>query len=301
MQQINGNSYYFQSQVSIGGYKVGHQLLLIDTGNDDSSIRKAIRNFDNIEVIGIFNTHSHADHCGGNAYIQKNFNVNTYCPEVEHAFVQNPILEPTYLYGAHPLETLQNKFLMAKPSKVTHIIESEAPIDVLFKEGTHRFIPISLKGHSPNQYGFLSPDDIAYLGDALIACEMIDKHPLIFTYNVAEHYKSLERLKTLSAKGYVIAHGGFYTQIDDLINANIQALNATQYHLLNALVDAPMTIDQLHNMLSNVYHLNETLPLHILNRSVIKAHISYLVDLKHVQLEIEKGILYVKKLEPVQK
>lgn len=295
MQQILGQSYYFPSQVAIGGYKVGNQLLLIDTGNDDSSIRKAIRGFENIEVVAIFNTHSHADHCGGNAYIEKQYHAPVYCPELEQDFVQNPILEPTYLYGAYPIETLKNKFLMAKPSKVTHIIDSEAPICVSFNGENHSFTPISLKGHSPNQYGFITPDGIAYLGDALISTEMVTKHPLIFTYHVAEHYKSLERLKTLSAKGFVIAHGGYYDQIDALITSNIQALNSTQSLLLNALDQSPHTFDQLHEMLYTAYGLNETVPLHILNRSVLKAHIAYLVDLKLVHLDVEQGKIILKK------
>lgn len=295
MQKILGQSYYYPAQVAIGGYKVGNQLLLIDTGNDDSSVRKAIRDLENIEVIGIFNTHSHADHCGGNAYIQKQYNAPVYCPEVEQDFVQNPILEPTYLFGAYPIETLKNKFLMAKPSKVTHIIDSETPISVIFNGENHTFKPISLKGHSPNQYGFLTQDGIAYLGDALISSKMVAKHPLIFTYHVAEHYKSLERLKTLAAKGFVIAHGGYYDHIEDLIESNIHALDLTQTHLLNALNHSPHTFDQLHEMLYKTYDLTENVPLHILNRSVLKAHIAYLVDLKCIQLDVEQGKLILKK------
>lgn len=295
MQQISGHSYYFPSQVAIGGYKVGNQLLLIDTGNDDSSIRKAIRDFENIDVVGIFNTHSHADHCGGNAYLQKQYNAPVYCPRLEHAFVEEPILEPTYLYGAYPVETLKNKFLMAKPSKVTHIIDSESLLSVSFEDEVHTFTPISLKGHSPNQYGFVTPDDIAYLGDALISTEMVTKHPLIFTYHVAEHYKSLERLKNLSAKGFVIAHGGYFDQIDDLIDSNIQALNSTQNHLLNALEKSPRTFDQLHEILYNIYGLTENVALHILNRSVVKAHITHLVDLKVISMDTEQGKILLKK------
>lgn len=295
MKQLSSHSYYFPSQVAIGGYKVDNQMLLIDTGNDDSSIRKAIRDFENLEVVGIFNTHSHADHCGGNAYIQKQFNAPVYCPRLEHAFVEDPILEPTYLYGAYPTESLKNKFLMARPSKVTHIIDSETPLDIAFNDKTLTFTPISLKGHSPNQYGIITPDDIAYLGDALISTDMVTKHPLIFTYNVSEHYKSLERLKTLSAKGYVIAHGGFFENIDDLIVSNIQALNLTQNHLLSALEKLPHTLDQLHETLYNAYGLKENVPLHILNRSVVKAHIAYLVDLKVISLDTEQGKIILRK------
>ena len=110
LQHIKGNSYFFQSPSSIGGYKRGDQLLLFDTGNDDSSIKKAIRAFDNIKVIAVFNTHSHADHCGGNAYLSKQFSMPIYAPQLEQSFIENPILEPTYLFSASPTMSLQNKF-----------------------------------------------------------------------------------------------------------------------------------------------------------------------------------------------
>jgi len=295
MNLIRGNSFYFPSQVVIGGYKVGNQLVLIDSGNDDSSVRKAIRDFGEFEIIALFNTHSHADHCGGNAYIQKQFNPPTYAPELEKAFIEAPILEPMYLYGAYPMEILQNKFLMAKPSVITHPICTESPIEILFEEDIHIFRPLHLPGHSPNQYGYVTPDGIAYLGDALISSEMVAKHPLIFTYNVTEHLESLNTLETLSENGYVIAHGGYYEAIDTVIHSNREAMHKTLDHIENQVSKETLTFDQIHASLSSLYQLTENVPQNLLNRSVIHAHVRHLVDLGILKLFTENGKLWITK------
>jgi glyoxylase-like metal-dependent hydrolase (beta-lactamase superfamily II) len=296
MLQILGNSYYFPSQVVIGGYKIDNQLLLIDSGNDDSSVRKAYRDFGDIQIIGVLNTHSHADHCGGNAFIQNRFNAPIYAPSLEQAFIEAPILEPTYLYGAYPLQTLQNKFLMAKPSKVTHVITEEESISINFDGDTHLFEAISLKGHSPNQFGFRTPDDILYLGDALIGSEIVAKHPLIFTYDVTQHLKSLEKLRTLSARGYVIAHGGYVQEIESIIASNYKALMETQDMIHDLVAKASCTFDTLHQRLSDRYNLTENVSQNLLNRSVIHAHVKHLVDNGSLDITVEAGKLMLHKL-----
>lgn len=293
MEKIRGNSYYFNARTAIGAYKTDDQLILIDAGNDDSSIKKAIKSFGDIHVSTILNTHSHADHCGGNAYIQKQHNCNIYAPVLESAFIENPVLEPTYLYGAAPLETLKNKFLYVKPSVVTHPILGDEP--VIIGDGLV-FKPILLAGHSPNQMGYLTDDGIAYLGDALVSEEISEKHPLIFTFDVQEHLNSLERLKSLEAHGYVIAHGGYYENIQALIHSNHEALIQIHHYILEILKHGPCTIDGLHAKLVTLYHLEEQLSQAFLNRSVIMAHLKYLVDQNALVLEFVRGRFILKRI-----
>ena len=292
MKHIRGNTYYAPEGVVIGAYKVENALLLIDSGNDDSSARKAIRDFEDIAVNAVFNTHSHADHCGGNAFLQKRFGATIIAPSLEAAFIENPVLEPTYLYGAAPLKALHNKFLMATPSKV-NITLDDTPFDfVLSGEAVH-FKTVRLNGHSPNQHALITPDDIAFLGDALVSETVVSKHPLIFTYDVTAHLASLETLKTLQASAYVIAHGGLYTSISDLIDINKNALLETQMHLHTQIKKGKTSIDKLHSALCDHYQLTENLNQHLLNRSVLMAHITALVDAQLCQITSEKGHLLV--------
>ncbi|HAS74597.1 MAG TPA: hypothetical protein DCS67_10680 [Clostridiales bacterium UBA8960] len=295
MKLIRGNSFYFPAPVTIGGFMIEKELILFDTGNDDSSVRKAYRELDGVKIIAVLNTHSHADHCGGNSYIKRQFEAIVYAPELETSFIEQPILEPTYLYGASPVRELQNKFLLAKPSIVDHVIKSEERLEIMIGNRGYTFQPISLKGHAPNQYGYLTEDHIAYLGDALISSEMVAKHPLIFTYDVTDHYASLEKLKTLKADGYVIAHGGYYESIDLLISDNKNALDRTQDIILSSLSKGGLSFDGLHQILFDSYGMTENLSQNLLNRSVIRAHVKHLVDRGDVSLSVHKGCIMLLK------
>ena len=185
---------------------------------------------------------------------------------------------------------------MAKPSSVTHVITEEKPISINFDGDTHLFQPIALKGHSPNQFGYRTPDDILYLGDALIGSEIVAKHPLIFTYNVTEHLNSLDKLKTLSARGYVIAHGGYVEEIETIIASNYNALMETQAIIHDLVTKCSCTFDVLHQNLSETYNLTENVSQNLLNRSVIHAHVKRLVDNGNLDLTVDAGKLMIHKL-----
>lgn len=296
MEHLGGNSYYFNARTAFGGYKIGHRLILIDSGNDDSSVKKAIRPFGDIHIAAIINTHSHADHCGGNAYIQKQFASDIYAPELEKAFIENPILEPTYLFGASPLEALKNKFLYVKPSRVTHTLVEEGSFQIKMGDNTIDMFALALPGHSPNQMGYITPDGIAYLGDALVSEDITQKHPLIFTFDVKNHLESLEKLRTVKAKGYVIAHGGYFDEIEPLITANQEVLLSTQKEILNCLQQRECTLDDVHEHLAQLYHLEENISQAYLNRSVIMAHVKYLIETSKLELFIQRGKILLQKI-----
>lgn len=294
MEHLKGNTYFLPSNgPAIGGYLVEDQLMLIDTGLDDSSVRKAIRDFESLHVQYIFNTHSHADHCGGNAYVQRQFDSYTIAPEIEASFIEDPLLEPIYLYGAAPPDFMKNKFTMAKPSVVHKRVNKEGPFSLKMGDGFHKFTLYDLKGHSPNMMGIATPDQILFLGDALISEKMIEKHPLIFTYDLEAHLKTLDRLSQLDYAGYVISHGGYYDHLDHLIEANRNILLQTQKHLIEKVQQGACTVEELHAHMHSVYAMNESPGQHILNQSVIKAHISYLHKTGVVTFEIINGAMYI--------
>ena len=70
---VSDECFLLTGLTNIGLVRTGEgQAVLIDSGGDDSSgrrIRKALE-AEGLTLQAIYNTHSHADHIGGNAFLQ---------------------------------------------------------------------------------------------------------------------------------------------------------------------------------------------------------------------------------------
>lgn len=128
--QVSGSSYYVQSPAKIGLVRLNDtDVCFIDSGSDKDAGRKARQILDKNgwRLTAIYNTHSHADHIGGNRYLQGQTGCRIYAPGAECAFTRHPILEPSLLYGGCPPRELRHKFLMAQESDAAYLTAEVLP------------------------------------------------------------------------------------------------------------------------------------------------------------------------------
>lgn len=131
--EISEKCYYINCPAKIGVYFAeGENVYLIDSGNDKSAGRKVRQILDKNgwRLQGILNSHSHADHIGGNRYLQGETGCSIYSLGIEGAFTKYPVLEPSFLYGGYPCKDLRHKFLMAQDSDVLDFSEEGFPEEV---------------------------------------------------------------------------------------------------------------------------------------------------------------------------
>ena len=130
LHQVTDTSYYIQSPAKIGLIRlVGNDVCLIDSGNDKEAGRKVrqILDANGWRLRAIFNTHSNADHIGGNKYLQTQTGCDIFAPGIERDFTVHPVLEPSLLYGAFPPKSLRHKFLMAQESEADTLTPEVIP------------------------------------------------------------------------------------------------------------------------------------------------------------------------------
>ena len=159
--KVGEKSYYINSPAKIGIYLAGDSdVYLIDSGNDKDAGRKVRKILDENgwNLKGIINTHSHADHIGGNHYLQGQTNCKIFASGIETAFTKNPILEPAFLYGGYPCSDLRHKFLLAAESEALEITDVSFPPEL---------ITIPLPGHFFDMIGIRTPDNTIFLADLL--------------------------------------------------------------------------------------------------------------------------------------
>ena len=288
LKQIGEKTYYIKNPTNIGIYKIDDEnVYLIDSGNDKDAGRKILKILDenNWKVQGIINTHSNADHIGGNKIIQERTNCTIYAKKVEKCFTENPILEPSFLYGGYPFKDLKNKFLLAKESKVQEI-ESNLPNGIE---------EVSLKGHFFDMIGIKTSDNIYFLADSLFSEETIIKYHLFYIYNVKEFLNTLDYLEKIDGKLYIPSHCEATDDISKLIELNKNKVNEIANKILE-ICEISKSFEEIQKEIFDIYNLTMNANQYVLVGSSIKSYLSYLYDENKIGYEFKENRMLWKKI-----
>lgn len=269
--QVAPHTYYIQSPAKIGVVETsdGH-VVLIDSGNDKEAGRKVRQHLDRQgwTLDAIYNTHSNADHIGGNAYLAKQTDCALYAPGIEAAFTQHPILEPALLYGGYPMKALRHKFLLAQESNAQPLTPEHLPAG---------FELIPLPGHFFDMVGLRTPDDVVFLADCLSSQTTLDKYQISYVYDVAAYLDTLEHVKEMQATLFVPAHADATDNIAPLAQYNIDKVNEIAGHILDFCA-APHTFEEVLQHLFTSYDLAMTFEQYALVGSTVRNYLSWLLD-----------------------
>ena len=268
---ITGNSYYIQSPSKMGLVRLNNtDVCLIDSGNDKDAGRKVRQLLDanGWHLSAIYNTHSNADHIGGNHYLQGQTGCRIYAQGIECAITRHPVLEPAFLYGGFPPKDLRHKFLMAQESEALELISDVLPED---------FELLQLPGHFFHMVGFRSPDNVVYLADCLSSRETLDKYRLSFIYDVAAYLNTLEKVKTMQAVAFVPAHAEVTGNIVPLAQYNIDKVLEIADHIVERCAE-PVIFEELLKRLFDDYGLTLTFEQYALVGSTVKSYLAWLKD-----------------------
>ena len=282
--QVSEQCYYIQSPAKIGLVRLNEtDVCLIDSGNDKDAGRKVRQLLDKNgwRLTAIYNTHSNADHIGGNQYLQKQTGCHIYAPGIECDFTRHPVLEPSFLYGGYPPKELRHKFLIAQDSSAEELTEDKLP------EG---FSMIPLPGHFFDMVGFRTPDDVVYLADCLSGRETLDKYQIGFIYDVGAYLDTLEKVKTMQAALFVPAHAEAVESIAQLAQYNIDKVNEIAEHILE-LCSSPLCFEQLLKKLFDDYGLTMTFEQYVLVGSTVRSYLAWLKDTGRITADFDGNML----------
>ena len=282
--QVSEHCYYIQSPAKIGLVRLNEtDVCLIDSGNDKDAGRKVRQLLDKNgwRLTAIYNTHSNADHIGGNQYLQKQTGCHIYAPGIECDFTRHPVLEPSFLYGGYPPKELRHKFLIAQDSSAEELTEDKLP------EG---FSMIPLPGHFFDMVGFRTPDDVVYLADCLSSRETLDKYQIGFIYDVGAYLDTLEKVKTMQAALFVPAHAEAVESIAQLAQYNIDKVNEIAEHILE-LCSSPLCFEQLLKKLFDDYGLTMTFEQYVLVGSTVRSYLAWLKDTGRITADFDGNML----------
>ena len=282
--QVSERSFYIQSPAKIGLVTLSDRdVCLIDSGNDKDAGRKVRQLLDanGWRLTAIYNTHSNADHIGGNKYLQGQTGCRIYAPGIEQAFTRAPVLEPSFLYGGYPFRELRHKFLMAQESDVQPLTQEVLP------EG---FTLLPLPGHFFDMAGVRTPDDVVYLADCLSSRETLEKYQIGFVYDVAAYLETLERVKTMQAKWFVPSHAEAAAEIAPLAQYNIDKVWEIAGRILE-VCRQPLCFEAILQRLFAAYGLSMDFQQYVLVGSTVRSYLAWLKDTGKLSARCEDNLL----------
>lgn len=284
LHQVGENSYYIQSPAKIGLVKLNEtDVCLIDSGSDKNAGRKVRQLLEKNQwrLTAIYNTHSNADHIGGNLYLQNQTGCRIFAPGMECCFTNHPILEPSFLYGGFPPDDLRHHFLLAQASKAEILTEKQLP------EGMSL---LALPGHFLDMVGFCTKDDVIYLADCLSSKETLDKYQIGFVYDVAAYLRTLEMVKGLTAAMFVPAHAEATENIAPLAQINIDKVFEIADKISEICAD-PVCFERVLQRLFQDYQLFMNFEQYALAGSTVRSYLAWMKEESRLEVLFEDGML----------
>ena len=286
MERLRGDTWFLPGAVNLGVHVREDRAWLVDSGGDDSSGRRVLKALEERgwTLEGILVTHSHADHIGGNAFLQRRTGCRIAAPRREAALVEDPSLEPFTLWGASPPRCLRTKFLQAQPSRVTDRFDPGEGV-------ADRFATLDLGGHMVGMAGAVTPDGVVFAADSVLGEELLAKHGVPFLLDYPRTLESLDRLVACDGCLFVPSHGQPVEDPAPLAEANRRVLRALREEV-RGFCDG-RTRDALLGALSEARGRTLDPVAEVLHRATVSALLADLMDAGEVQARgAQEGLVF---------
>lgn len=235
LRHILGNTWAIETELSfLPFYKLNERdIVLLDTGYAPTD-RQLLVDFlaDHAFCVkGVLCSHAHMDHVGNVRRLQDIYGCRAGAHLIEAAIAASPDSFCRH-YGIHAsIERGAEECFVT-----TDLIRpGQECLDFCGAE----FGILHLPGHSDGHLGFVTPDGVAYLGDAIMGFPQLAGSKMPFTTQLAQDLASKRAICRLSAKAYVVAHKAILTDVRELAEANTARLLEKVEDILSALRGTP--------------------------------------------------------------
>ena len=292
--KVKENTYCIDTGMTyIPFYKIDNQrIIMLDTGwksGEGKGIDKVLEK-NNFRVSAILNSHAHIDHIGSNSYFKEKYN-SIIAMSLGEAFICSSETNLKLYYESQTMSSVKEHY-SHMVCKADIIIEEDQDEVVLCGI---KFGIIHTKGHSPDHISIITPDDVIYVGDALISYEVMKGAKMPYDFILSEDMKSKAKLYDLNCSKYIVAHRGIYDNIKNLIDDNIDFYESRAMAICEVIKE-PMTIEEILKDVISKFHINVgTIYKYYVVERMLRSYLDYLNDIGILKLTIENGFLKYSK------
>lgn len=240
VRHICGSTFAFETGLALlPFYKLNERgIILLDSGfaaTDRQELTDTLRAY-GFQVRGILCSHAHMDHAGNIGHLCALYGCRVGAHRYEAAIAAPD--SALRQFGIHA----SSKHGVEECFTTTDVIQPEqAALDFCGAV----FGILHLPGHSDGHLGYVTPDGVAYLGDALMDFSRLKGSKLPFTSRLADDLESKRSLLELRANAYVVAHKAVLTDIRPLAQANIACIRTKVEEIYSVLRGTPTALEWL--------------------------------------------------------
>lgn len=295
IMNVKGNTFCIDTGMTyIPFYKVNdEEIIMMDTGWKEGE-REGINELlekNNFKVNAIICSHAHIDHIGNNTYFKNKYSCIIAMPAYE-ALVCNSSVNLKVYYSSQTLSDV-----------IEHFGHMVCETDIMISGDQDKIYVCGIKfkilhtpGHSPAHICIITPDDVAYLGDALISYEVMKGAKMPYAFILREDLKSKAKLYDLKCSRYIVAHKGIYDNIIKLIDDNINFYKNRAERVYDA-IDSNMTMEEILRAVIKSFNIHvKSVNRYAVIERMLRSYVEYLNETGKIELIMEDGFLkYTKK------
>lgn len=218
VEKIYGNTYrIITKNLCVPFYRLNQrEIVLMDSGfsADGDEIAEVLEE-NQYKIKAILTTHAHYDHIGNHNRFQKEYGAEVYMSVFDAGITQSELALQGCFYTNTVTELAETYPFMI--CKADHILPADA--ETVWVDDAW-FQILNLPGHAHSHWGFITPDEVAYLGDLLIGENDLKYMSLLFGQCWSEMLKSIDAACQLNCRAYVLAHNDVCNDIHGLAEIN---------------------------------------------------------------------------------
>ncbi len=294
IRKVKGNTFCIDTGMTyIPFYKINNEdIIMMDSGwagGEREEIDELLEK-NNFKVAGIICSHAHIDHIGNVAYFKKKYNCIIAMSAYE-ALICSSTTNLKVYYSSQTLSYVTEHFGHMVCKTDIMIWDNQDSINVCGIE----FKILHTPGHSPAHICITTPDDVGYVGDALISYKVMKGAKMPYAFILKEDLRSKEKLYNLKCSKYVVAHKGMYSDITNLITDNIDFYKNRAAKVYDA-IDGAMTMEEIMKTVIKKWNISvKSRYKYAIIERMLRSYVEYLNDTGRIKLIMEDGFLkYIK-------
>lgn len=295
IREVKGNTFCIDTGMSyIPFYKINdEEIVMLDSGwaeGEREGIDELLEK-NNFKVVAIICSHAHIDHIGNNAYYKNKYNSIIAMPAYEAHICSSTVNLKVY-YSSQSLADVEERFGHMVCDTDIMIFDNQDKICVC----GIKFKILHTPGHSPAHICIITPDNVAYVGDALISYEVMRGAKMPYAFILREDLKSKEKLYNLKCSKYVVAHKGIYDDITNLIIDNIEFLKNRAERVYD-FIDGTITMEEIMSATLKNFNIHaKTIARYAILERMLRSYVEYLNEIGKIDLIMEDGFLKYRKV-----